>query len=211
MRSLAGRCSCATEEACRPLGPRKDTACWHIHGLGAASCRWICCLTGRYHRTAVSQQNSVVSPSSTCGPPLSWCCLVPCIISACLSLSPSCALHLLQRPPKSFGKGVTKHFEELSSIEGSQWEVESVGVEAPLGFGLSSSFPGEFGRGGYQAVVTFLGCRVAKVQPNSPWICHWLVLAFLSCALQCHGTEEQWGFPLSFCQSSEKERQGGVQ
>lgn len=91
------------------------------------------------------------------------CCLVPCITSACLSLFSSCALHLLQRPPKSFGKGVTKHFKKLSSIEGSLWEVELVGVEAPWGSGLSSSLPGESGRGGYQATVICLGCRVGKV------------------------------------------------
>lgn len=117
-------------------------------------------------------------------------------------------LHPLQRPPKSFGKAGTKRLEKLSSIEGSRWEVELVGVEAPQGLGLSSSLPGEFGRAGCQATVIFLGCRVGKVQPSSPWVCHWLVLAFLPCAPQGPGTEEP---PLWCGQSSEKERQAGMQ
>ena len=88
-------------------------------------------------------------------------------------------------------------------------------AEAAWDFGLLSSLPGELGRRGYQA-VTFPYSRVGKVQPSSPWVCHWLVLAAF-CAQQCHQTEEQWGLLLQllrtvwFCQSSEKGRQEGMQ
>lgn len=65
-----------------------------------------------------------------------------------------------------------------AASEGSLWEVELVRAEAGQGFGLFSSLPGEFGRSRYQAVVTFLGSRVGKLQPNAPCICDWLVVAF---------------------------------
>lgn len=100
-----------------------------------------------------------------------------------------------------------------AAFEGSLREVGLAKAEAPWDFGLLSSLPGELGRSRYQA-VPFPYSRVAKVQPSSPWVCHWLLFAFLSCAQQCHQTEEQWGLLLQLlrmlwvCQSSEKGRKG---
>jgi len=74
--------------------------------------------------------------------------------------------------------------------EGSLWEVELARAETAQSFGLLGSLPREFGRSGYWAVMTFLGSMVGKVHLSSPWVCHWLALAFLSCAQQCCQTEE---------------------
>lgn len=55
-----------------------------------------------------------------------------------------------------------------------------MGVEVPRGFGLfPAAFQEHLGEVD-QAIVTFLGCRVGKVQTSSLLVCHWLILAYFS-------------------------------